>query len=95
MKKRVEEYDVIRVFLTLCVVFGHSQYLQWGGDNGFISCVSEAIHPINNGLFVRELAFLQSWVYRFHMPLFFVLSGACYALSSGGGYVHIMNLIPW
>lgn len=78
-RERIHEYDLIRVILTITVVFGHSLYLEWGGDNGFITCVSDMIHPINAGTYCKALGFLQSWVYHFHMPAFFMLSGACFS----------------
>lgn len=83
-RERVLEYDLIRVLLTISVVFGHSLYLEWSGDGGFITCTGAVMHPVNNSSFVYALGFLQSWIYHFHMPVFFVLSGACFHLSTGG-----------
>ncbi len=91
MKNRVIEYDILRVLATITVVIGHCAYLEWGGDNGFISCVSETYSSVILSIPIRLLQFLSTWVYSFHMPLFFMLSGACY--NEVGGAKHYGNSI--
>lgn len=82
-KKHVDEYDWVRVIATILVVIGHSSYLaittDWGG-------VSYELPSTLNGHYddmicstIREIG---GWAYQFHMPLFFVLSGAVTAISN-------------
>ena len=91
MKNRIIEYDTLRIMAVITVVIGHSAYLEWGGDNGFISCVSDIYSPVMWSIPIRILQFLSGWVYSFHMPLFFILSGACYEAT--GGCSHYNNNI--
>ena len=81
MKNRIIEYDTLRIMAVITVVIGHSAYLEWGGDNGFISCVSDIYSPVMWSIPIRILQFLSGWVYSFHMPLFFILSGAYSAFN--------------
>lgn len=74
--KRAVELDLMRILLTLTVILGHSRYLEWvpydlvNGD----TCVL----PANAAYWGNILSYadkLCSFIYGFHMPLFFVLSG--------------------
>lgn len=74
--KRVAELDLMRILLTITVILGHSRYLDWvpydliNGD----ACVL----PANVAYWGNILCYadkLCSFIYGFHMPLFFVLSG--------------------
>ncbi len=78
---RVVVYDWLRLIAIIFVVVGHSSYLgihtQLGGVNYVLPPnVSSTYYEIFPTFF-RELT---GWVYGFHMPLFFVLSGAVLAL---------------
>lgn len=75
---RVNEYDLLRVIATVLVVIGHSCYLIMGGVHYEVPADSWWVYDSN--LF-RLIRFLSGWVYGFHMPLFFLLSGAVYHLK--------------
>lgn len=79
---RVEVYDWLRLIATVFVVIGHSAYLSiqtaYGGVNYILpNNVNVAYYSHFNNL----LRFLSGWVYGFHMPLFFMLSGAVLAVG--------------
>ncbi|MGP1586958.1 MAG: acyltransferase family protein [Treponemataceae bacterium] len=75
--KQVSLYDWIRLFATIFVVVGHSSYIViptvWGGVDYVLP---SEVNPLYNSFFFAFLRRLSGWVYGFHMPLFFVLSGA-------------------
>ena len=81
-KGRVNEYDLLRVIATILVVIGHSCYLVMGGVHYEVPADSSWVYDSN--LF-RIIRFLSGWVYGFHMPLFFLLSGAVYRLKEEDG----------
>ena len=75
-------YDWVRLFATLFVVIGHSEYLSITTTYGGVSYalptqISDSFYSM--AFFIQHL--LKSWVYGFHMPLFFMLSGAVFALK--------------
>lgn len=81
-KKRDSTYDWVRLIAMIFVVIGHSAYLNIQTTYGEIAyelpqALSSAYYSAPISL-VRELS---SWVYGFHMPLFFMLSGAVFALK--------------
>ena len=77
MKNRIYEYDCIRFLAIISVVIGHSCYVSIGytayppPDN---------TAPLYTNLFFSILRQMSGFVYTFHMPLFFILSGAVFAL---------------
>lgn len=80
---RVELYDWIRILATIFVVIGHAAYIKITTIYGGIDYTL----PINlshtyNGFLLSSFRFLASWVYSFHMPLFFFLSGAVLRLKT-------------
>ena len=77
-KKRVDEYDLLRVIATVLVVIGHSCYLIMGGVRYEVQTDVSWVYDSN--LF-RIVRFISGWAYGFHMPLFFLLSGAVYHLK--------------
>ena len=77
-KKRVDEYDLLRVIATVLVVIGHSCYLIMGGVRYEVQTDVSWVYDSN--LF-RIVRFICGWAYGFHMPLFFLLSGAVYHLK--------------
>lgn len=77
--EREYKYDLMRIFLTLLVVIGHSTYYTiltpFGGIdyNGlmFINGVEDSkVHII--------ASYFTSLIYLFHMPAFFALSGSLF-----------------
>ncbi len=78
-KKRIIEYDLLRFVLVLLVVIGHCAYYKidtiYGGINYFSNNNYPAIKYLLDGI--------VSFIYTFHMPLFFALSGAL--------FVHTVN----
>ena len=79
---RDTSYDWLRLFATLCVVLGHSCYLEMSSDLGGVSyAFPEAVSAAAASLPYRAVDYLSHFVYAFHMPLFFMLSGAVLALK--------------
>lgn len=81
--ERVTVYDWLRVIATIFVVIGHSSYVNIQTAYGGVSYeLPENFSAAYNNAFLswcREE--LVAWVYGFHMPLFFMLSGAVLALK--------------
>lgn len=80
-KEYVYLYDWVRVIGTILVVFGHSVYMEWSGDMGNIALNYANATP-NFDMWRTVLGKVSHFAYMFHMPLFFALSGAVYALGS-------------
>lgn len=82
MKKtenNVEEYNFMRVLLTILVVIGHSAYLNMSFGFGGVDYTSA--DSLGNCFSTGYYAFLFQIVgiiYFFHMPAFFFLSGAVF-----------------
>lgn len=70
------EFDVLRVLTILLVVAGHSDFLS--------SHQFSVSNEISEELLSYKLEYhlLRPWIYSFHMPLFMLLSGAVFSLSS-------------
>lgn len=80
--KRSTLYDWLRLIATIFVVVGHSAYLNIQTTYGGVNYVlSENISIVYNSRIFIWLRYLSGWVYGFHMPLFFMLSGAVLALK--------------
>ena len=78
-------YDWLRIFATLFVVIGHSSYLSIHTETGGVSYVlPEGISAVYYSVPFRLVRLMGGWVYGFHMPLFFILSGAVFALKPAG-----------
>lgn len=76
VSNKVREYSILRVILIILVVIGHSGYLTINTKMGGIS------YNLNtNNWLIQTINKLISWIYTFHMPAFFMLSGAVYHLS--------------
>ena len=81
-KEKIIEYDILRVLATIFVVIGHSTYYSIQDTFGqidfqileYISFKSEVIYTV-----ISEFG---GWIYSFHMPLFFFLSGAVFAIKN-------------
>lgn len=81
-KKRVELYDVLRVIAIILVVLGHSQYYDIGQFGSAITYqLPSDINSAWNDKILAWFRSLSGWVYSFHMPLFFMLSGAVLRLK--------------
>ena len=77
-KKKFVELDVLRVLATLLVVFGHCAHVQFQEGMGHIALNDT---PMLHETIYTFAAKVTAWIYGFHMPLFFALSGMCYALN--------------
>jgi fucose 4-O-acetylase-like acetyltransferase len=77
-KLRVTEYDVMRVILIIFVVIGHANYRTREFGNGGVdwAIVDGRAASIYYSWFFAILRAFGGWVYGFHMPVFFALSGA-------------------
>lgn len=85
--ERVIIYDWVRLIAMIYVVIGHSAYLSVQSLYGSISySVPDNISTAYDSGFLQFCRSLPGWIYGFHMPLFFILSGAVLALKSGGGF---------
>ena len=73
-------YDIIRLFAAALVVLGHSTYLTITTDHGGINYTFETVKNVFSSAFFKEWLYWSAWVYRFHIPLFFMLAGSVFAL---------------
>ena len=81
-KNHVTAYDIIRILAALLVVLGHSTYLTITTNFGGIDYHLPAnLDPTYRSDFFKTWHYLSAWVYRFHVPLFFMLAGSVYALK--------------
>ena len=81
-KERVISYVLVRLIATILVVIGHSNYLGRTIKDGGVDYTSfPAADVLSNLFFYRIEQYLITFIYQFHMPLFFILSGAVFALS--------------
>lgn len=82
MKQRIQIYDWVRVISTLYVVIGHSSYLNIETICGGVNYVLPiSLSSINNCSLLSFSRDMSRWVYKFHMSLFFMLSGSIFALK--------------
>ena len=82
-RKHFHDYDLLRIFAILFVVIGHSTYIAIAGEHGAINYqLPQNLSPEYNNWIFGVTRFLVGWVYGFHMPLFFILSGAVFGISS-------------
>lgn len=102
MQNREKVYDWVRLIATIFVVIGHSAYLKIHTAHGGVDYILPTnISPVYNSQFLVYLRFLSGWVYSFHMPLFFMLSGAVLALKPLGLFDKVVRskikrlLIPY
>lgn len=80
---RVAEYDWVRLIATVLVVLGHSAYLEASSAYGGVAYGLPAnVSPVYLSRVFSVVRFLSGWVYKFHIPLFFMLSGAVFALGA-------------
>lgn len=83
---RVASYEWLRLIATLFVVIGHSAYwvvhTTYGGI--YYNEALEWVAPVYFSTVFDLARRMAAWVYRFHMPLFFCLSGAVLHLKPIG-----------
>ncbi len=100
--ERVAVYDWVRLFATIFVVIGHSTYLNIQTTYGGVAY--ELPDNLNALYYSRGLSWIRwlaGWVYEFHMPLFFMLSGAVMGLRPIGTFDKVVRskvkrlLIPY
>lgn len=85
--QRTLVYDWLRLIATIFVVIGHSAYLQIITMHGGVSYeIPIDINSIYYSTMFEWQRYLAGWVYGFHMPLFFMLSGAVLALKPLGAF---------
>ncbi|MBR1778690.1 MAG: acyltransferase [Alphaproteobacteria bacterium] len=77
---RIALYDIIRIFAAILVVLGHSTYLTITTDHGGINYTFETAKTVFSSSFFKTWLYCSAWVYRFHIPLFFMLAGSVFAL---------------
>lgn len=84
-KEKIKEYSVLRVLAMALVVIGHCQIFYIGNIQFDI--------PKTTLYYIVEI--IVEMIYKFHMPLFFFLSGAMYYISTNyrGKYVDFKELI--
>lgn len=81
-KERVSVYDWLRLIATVLVVIGHSRYISMDATNGGVHYVMpEFTNPAFYSYIVSFFGLMVSYIYSFHMPLFFFLSGAVLRLK--------------
>ncbi len=81
-KERVNVYDWLRLIATILVVIGHSRYIGMDATNGGVHYVMpEFTNPAFYSYVVSFFGLMVSYIYSFHMPLFFFLSGAVLRLK--------------
>ena len=79
---RVNVYDWLRLIATLLVVIGHSTYLDTTETyGGILYALPENTSPLYFSKIFDFWRNMVTWIYTFHMPLFFMLSGAVLALK--------------
>lgn len=92
-KEQLVEYDILRIIVTLLVIFGHTTYYQIITPYGGCDYGTFVPHSGPNRVYCL-LDQLVGYVYSFHMPLYMMLSGALYRYSkSTGGYRTFRNLV--
>lgn len=101
-KKHIVWIDDARTLTMLLVIIGHCTYTNlktpYGGISYYDNLPSQSI-----SLIWKLLGTMVAFIYTFHMPLFMLLSGACFALTINKflrGYDLIQNkakrlLIPF
>lgn len=89
---RVLVYDWLRLIATVFVVIGHSAYLSIHTTFGGVEYqLPETINSLYYSGFMTWLRSMAGWVYGFHMPLFFMLSGATFALKPIGTFDNVIR----
>ena len=98
-KTRVIEIDILRVLATILVVIGHSAYYQIISEYGAINYDQLMFeNAVSDVPFHLVLVDVVRAIYLFHMPVFFMISGAAFRGSMGGrrpsgNWIEFKNLL--
>lgn len=85
--QRVTIYDWVRLIATIFVVIGHSTYLKMQTSYGGVAYeLPSTVSSSYYSAFLTLCRSAEEWIYGFHMPLFFMLSGAVLALKPVGQF---------
>lgn len=80
--KHIDMYDWLRFIATILVVIGHSAYLATELELGGVTYeLPQQLNSAYNSGFLSFFRQLPEWIYEFHMPLFFMLSGVVLAIK--------------
>lgn len=78
--KHILWIDDARTLTMLLVIIGHCTYTNLMTPYGGIDYFSD-ISPTDYSVGEKLLCMMVSFIYTFHMPLFMMLSGACFSLT--------------
>lgn len=77
-RKTIEEYDALRLIVTILVVLSHSGYYVIRSNYGGCDYSEFAA---DMGAVYKSFMIIANMLYCFHMPLFMALSGALYRVA--------------
>ena len=80
MDSRYLWIDNNKLFATILVVIGHSAFWNFSTSYGGLYLWDSDIHPCESYKWISRLI---SFIYTFHMPLFFSISGFLFGLTLG------------
>lgn len=80
-QKRIIEYDILRVIITILVIIGH--YTYYVIDSPYGGCDYSSFTKPKMSVIYQLAINITSLIYRFHMQLYMALSGALF--NFGGG----------
>ena len=80
--KHIAWIDDARTLTMLLVIMGHCTYTNLMTNYGGI-CYFDGINPHDYSIMAKLIGILVGFIYTFHMPLFMMLSGACFGLTIG------------
>ena len=78
-RKTIEEYDALRLLVTILVVVSHSGYYVLRSDYG--GC-DYGEYAQQMGIVYKGFMVIADMLYSFHMPLFMGMSGALYRVTT-------------
>ena len=81
-KPRRYDLDILRIILTILVVIGHASYYtiktKFGGI--YYDQLMQGM-MVEDTTFHRVVTYLTDWIYVFHMPAYFCLSGVIFSME--------------
>ena len=80
--KHIAWIDDARTLTMLLVIIGHCTYTNLMTNYGGI-CYFDDINPHDYSTMSKLISIMVGFIYTFHMPLFMMLSGACFGLTIG------------
>lgn len=82
MTDRRYDLDILRSLLTILVVIDHASYytikIKFGGIH-YDQLMQDMM--VEDTTFHRVATYLTNWIYAFHMPAYFCLSGVVFSLE--------------